>query len=149
MFPPSFSDPPAPAVVRSSVGTIGDVREKCCSSSFSCWVRERMVSPPGPKRLFAFSLDCMSASRRGVDFGGEIGSVTVSSGPSGAEREATKDLKSSSNMEGCNVSLMNDMYLKCEIIRTIVNRSLSIIAFRGARYLLVRGKFDHSLILVS
>jgi hypothetical protein len=74
-----------------------------------------MVStPPGPIRLFALSLDWMSASRRGVDFCGEIGSVTVSTGPSGAEREATKDLKSSSNMEGWNVGIMNVVYRKSE-----------------------------------
>ena len=109
-------------------------------------------TPPGPERLLpplVFSLDCMSASRRGVDFGGEIGSATVSTGASGAEREATKDLKSSSNMEGRNVSLMKDVYIKSEKIRTIVDRSLSIIGFRSARYLLVRSKFNHSLILVS
>ena len=68
-----------------------------------------MVStPPGPERLFpplVFSLDCMRAARRGVDFGGELGSATVSTGASGAEREATKDLKSSSNTEGLECEL--------------------------------------------
>src|SRR6202789_1798510 len=116
MFTPSFSDPPAPGLACSSVGTIGDAREKCCSSSFSCWVRERMVgTPPSPERLLpplVFSLDCMSASRRGVDFGGELGSVVdvtsaVSAGASGVEREATKDLKSSSDIEGYGVSIVN------------------------------------------
>ena len=91
----------------------------------------------------------MSASRRGVDFGGEIGSATVSTAASGAEREVTKDLKSSSNVEGRNVSLIKDVYLKSEKIQTIVDRSMSIIAFRSAWYLLVRSKFNHSLILVS
>jgi hypothetical protein len=65
-------------------------------------------TPPGPGCLFPplfFSLDCISASRRGVDFGGELGSAgdvasAIPAGASGAEREATKDLKSSSDMGG-------------------------------------------------
>lgn len=153
MFTPSFSVPPAPELACSPVGTIGDAREKCCSSAFSCWVRERMVStPPGPERLFpplVFSLDCMSASRRGVDFGGELGSATVSVGASGAERDVTKDLKSSSNIEGQDASIKADVYLENEKGQTIFDRSLPSIILRGNRYLLIRSKFNNSLIFVA
>jgi len=107
-----------------------------------------LSTPPGPERLFDFSLDCMSASRRGVDFGGELGSATVSAGASGAEREATKDLKSSSNMEDYDVNIMNGVHFGERKIRTVLNRSLPSILLSSSRYFLVRSKFDHNLILV-